>query len=763
MRAKYYLVLFLVILSILPSCGPEKVSSRPANEEINLEQFTENVPTIVIQNPLNNVSKQSFKNINVIGKNVDTKISLEDFECKKDKDYTVCGYNILFLGGKGGRIHFSKVNLPEDSKLYVFDNYIKEVYTGKKQKNFWTVNFDSENVHIVFIYRKLNENPFIIDKVSYLWEDDPISTAYARPTSCKTIDLKCVAESLDKTPWNYAKSTSMIILSDDKFTYQCSGNLIAPKKDKNDPILITARHCFNDNDDLLDNAIFWFDYYNSECNYLDGEEKRHYIKGGKVLFKSINDIALIEIKGSLKIDKYQYSWLNWEDSDNIDCSQNDKVIGFSHPKENPLKYHSGKIINQNCYIESKTSLKAYCEDVSNANGFKVIWDTGSIDKGSSGSALLKYCKLDNDNFSWFIAGILSAKFKGCNPANGVYSNFFTFLKNNEEAKNFLENGLPDDKFEENDSKETAYRKWGDFTYKCNGMVREYNLHLKDNDSDWYEFFVPENCQLILKVEYEKDNGDIDIKIFDEEYNLLEKYNGGLFKYISKTNSKIYLKLTLKDDTYQTYSLYVRKKPIASFPHLSVSTDIEPNEWRFNKEEQIFYTNQPIKLKMYIDAYDDLYNKDELRMCIAVNSLRCRDWIPVKEEYTFNLANKKEGVYNIYIKVKNPVNHLSQNRVSIIYDKTPPKNGRVKAYIEENGVKFIWRKFKDNLSSIDEYKLVYSRNNKNLSCTTGEVLYQGKNRAFFHKSNYHGTGYYILCAKDKAGNWSKGIKITVIKK
>ncbi|NPA54133.1 MAG: hypothetical protein GXO21_05630, partial [Aquificae bacterium] len=313
---------FLIGVSLFfYSCGSEYISNenidnnKEISSEISLEELTYLSPVSTINNPLYSISPQSMKDLpnfaEIIGKSVKVNISLEDFKCFLKGNKNVCIYSFEFLEGKGGRIHFSEVNLPENSKLILFNNKYKEIYTKDERKSFWSINFDTPQVYIAFIYpsyMSFSKSPFKIDTVSYIWGENSvisdIAPAFARPTECEIIDVNCATQSLERGKWRYAKSTSMVIISDDSFTYQCSGNLISSKKDPNDPLFITARHCFKDNDELIENAVFWFDYYSQYCDSFYESNKKHYIVGGKVLTKSKNDIALIEIKGKLNTKKH---------------------------------------------------------------------------------------------------------------------------------------------------------------------------------------------------------------------------------------------------------------------------------------------------------------------------------------------------------------------------------------------------------------------------------------------------------------------------
>jgi hypothetical protein len=766
---------FFTALFLLISCGSEN-SYNPKAKDIDPTKYISLSPQETIQNPLSLITPQELENfpkdVDIIGKSVETDISLEDFKCIPEGNLYVCIYGFNFLNGKGGRIHFKNVNLPENTKLYVFNNQYKEIYTSSDRTSFWSVNFDTSNVYVAFVYPRyisFERSPFVIDMVSYIWDKsvylNGIETQYARPTECETVDVKCMTDTFEEDKWKYAKSTSMIIISDRGFTYQCSGNLIKSKNDNDDPILITARHCFRDNDELLEDAVFWFEYYSRECESFYGDKNKHYTTGGRVLAKYKNDIALVEVKGSLKSDKYTYQWLNW--AQNKECIDNN-TVGFSYPKENYLRYHEG-FKNRGCYIESSSKgLKAVCRYTYHPNGFEVIWDTGSVDKGSSGSALLEYCKLDNDGdtdndtYDWIITGILSAKNRGCNPANGIYGDFFYFINESEEGLDILMNGLPDDEYEENDSFEKAFNTDVFLGEICGGVEKLENLALKDNDDDWFSVSLQKGCKFILEADFIRKHGDIGLEIFDENKNLIytspeeNQENKETYELLARENKKLYIRLHLKDDTYQNYDLLLIKKKEIRAPRLEVDTDLGDPILRYRGIEKIYYTNKNV-VNLYIKMESDFYDESDIKMCISRYLNFCRKWSSFKGRYVWHLGDE-EGKYYKFVSLRTPTRRYSNfKKITVYYDTTPPTDGNISYVKRSDGIEFLWDGFSDNLSGIQLYKIVYGKKNS-ISCKTGDTLYVGSENKFLYTSPK--TGYYLLCARDKAGNWSTGKRVFI---
>ncbi|NPA54584.1 MAG: hypothetical protein GXO21_07980, partial [Aquificae bacterium] len=484
----------------------------------------------------------------------------------------------------------------------------------------------------------------------------------------------------------------------------------------------------------------------------------HYIVGGKVLTKSKNDIALIEIKGKLNTKKHRYTWINW--GYKKECSRYN-LLGFSYPKENFLRYQEGHY-SRKCDIESGKKLKVRCGNNISGNGFEVIWRKGSVDRGSSGSALLSFCRLDNNEYRWIITGVLSARNRGCDPANGIYGDFFTFLKENKKARNILTQGLPDDAFEENDYLYQAFNTDEIFNNVCGEIKKLKNLALKDNDDDWFSMTLPKGCRLVLNLDYISRYGDIGLEILDDRKNILyktkdENKNKQTFSFLARKKERIYIHLYLKDDTYQNYNLSLFKERYADAPKIDVNVKNLVPKIRYGGIQKEYYTNKP-KIELLISYKSDFYNSRDLKLCVGRFLNSCRVWEPLRNPYIWNLDNK-EGKYIRYVSVKTPIGRYSNfKKIVVYYDKTPPSDGKLLYSLTKEGIQFKWKDFKDNLTGIGNYKLVYGKNS-NISCKKGEILYFGKNTYFLHRTK-DPSGYYLICAQDKAGNWSKGTKISI---
>ncbi len=734
----------LLLGALIVSCNVNS-NTETSENDVSLKDVS---PVEVIENPLyispSGLDKISNKKLPVLGKSVSTSVSIENFFKLEKNKKDIYVYGFFFKGGDGGRVHFKNVNLPEGAKITIFDEngrIWQEISQFKNQ--FWTGDIKSKYVYIKVEVPKNKKTSLQIDKVIYIWGEPVypgLITAQGKYTECPSQDIACETDDFSKGRWKYVHATSMYSFTDGMYLYQCSGSLILNHSGNPDPIFITSAHCI-DNDEEAKTAAFWFDFKDSKCNSYDGDEYRHYVLGAKLLDVSPNDIALLQITGNLEVNKYTYQWIKWDNDEKI--SKDYSVFGISYPLENPAMYHEGYIVKP-CYLNynPEKGLIADCRNVRYRNGFKVNWDIGSIDFGSSGSPLLYPYEDNEGKTDWKIIGVLSAKEMGCNPPVGIYSDFYDYIKSDEKAFQILENGLPDDKYEENDFQNQASSRL-DNPYKCSLNREGKNLVVKLKDEDWYRFYLPKGCKLLLKPSYEKERGKVLFSLLDKNGNMIDIDNDGYFwEYTSDKKQYVFLRVSINENTYQNYSLKVKKIPVNPNSKLSVKLNLDSPY--LNK---IYYT-------FSVDIKSDKYRPEDFKICKSLTPYECNYWFDYQKKY-YGFVGRKEKEYRLYVWGKDPEGKITNiYTIKTYVDRTPPEDGSIAVEKRENGLLIKWSGFRDKISGIKRYKLVYSEKPIR-SCREGKVVYKGKNTQFFHSFVKTKLLYYSVCAEDLAGNWSKG--------
>ena len=83
----------------------------------------------------------------------------------------------------------------------------------------------------------------------------------------------------------------------------------------------------------------------------------------------------------------------------------------------------------------------------------------------------------------------------------------------------------DDRFEENDTRQTAYL----VPLESNGQANLDNLVIKANDPDYFEFELPEVANRLpgsnLSINFTQKNGDLDLELLDATGNIVQSSNG----------------------------------------------------------------------------------------------------------------------------------------------------------------------------------------------------------------------------------------------
>ena len=148
----------------------------------------------------------------------------------------------------------------------------------------------------------------------------------------------------------------------------CTGSLLNNTDADGKPYFLTANHCIG-NQDEADNCTFIFNYESQSCNGSDGPTWQS-IAGGTILSSNHgSDFVLLELSRK-PIDTYNPFYAGW-DNRNIPSGSG---VSITHPKGDVKKIAIyNQIPTQEISMES--------ED------WKVFWDAGTVEKGSSGGPL----------------------------------------------------------------------------------------------------------------------------------------------------------------------------------------------------------------------------------------------------------------------------------------------------------------------------------------------------------------------------------------
>jgi len=204
------------------------------------------------------------------------------------------------------------------------------------------------------------------------------------------------------TNWDkQSDAVAKVLLSNG--TDLCSGSLLNNTAQNFRPFFLSAFHCIDSdyNGSLstsekndAENWMFKFQYKVTECN---GNTVRTTYTYSRAYFRAAwytSDFALMELKKS-PLGNQEITWLGWDKSG----STPSEGTGIHHPKGDVMKIS----FDENSLKE--TSWKSN----SGSNYWRVIWDNGVTEGGSSGSPLL-----DNNKR---VVGQLKGGFAACGSSD----------------------------------------------------------------------------------------------------------------------------------------------------------------------------------------------------------------------------------------------------------------------------------------------------------------------------------------------------------
>jgi len=151
-----------------------------------------------------------------------------------------------------------------------------------------------------------------------------------------------------------------------------------------------------------------------------------------------------------------------------------------------------------------------------------------------------------------------------------------------------------------------------------------------------------------------------------------------------------------------------------------------------------------------------------QMCLS-NTSSCTTWQAFAATKIWSL-NTTNGTKTVYVRFRDEWGN--SNTVpysgSIVLDSVTPTNGTVTATPGNTQTTLSWTSFKDAVTGIAGYKVVYATGTFPTTCSVGTALYTGTGTSYTHTGLTNGTAYYYrVCATDIAGNTSTGARTSAI--
>lgn len=395
------------------------------------------------------------------------------------------------------RIHFTQMNLPNGSLLFVYSPTLPGFANGPYQSvgpvgdgQFWSASVEGERARIELLVpdAQMPLKPgaaFRIDAIQHYYRD-PLAAAPATGDDqpephgggCHN-DVTCYSA------WtNVSHSVARIDYVDGGSGWLCTGQLLNPQNGDLTPYFLTANHCINNNAAAQSIQFYWF-YQSSTCNgsapSLGTVPKS--IVGTLLSNSSATDYSLIMEEGALPCGVF---WNGWTAGA---IANGEASAGVHHPGGQPKKISFGT---------RATADNSYCSS-GDPNFVRLNWSDGVTEGGSSGSGI--YRTSDQRLYGQLFCGP-----SNCGPSGLTYDNYGAFARtyNDNAGVQTLLAGGSDDALEPNDSCATAITI-GEGFY-ASRIVR----YIRD---DWYRINVPAGGTLAVSLSFTDANGDVDMQLF----------------------------------------------------------------------------------------------------------------------------------------------------------------------------------------------------------------------------------------------------------
>jgi hypothetical protein len=391
----------------------DSVYSELANNQISrlgISNYAISVPDLnrsVIQSEIEELTNgcQECRNGKYYGKEIS--LSVNFFE--QAQQISVDNGSIWLLeiasnDSEGFQFLFDDFYLPKGCQLF-FYNEEKDMYLGaftyknnRDDNEFITQHINGNVIYIeLFVPNGLDEQPRLsLSNVVYIFDNcfrkGPFSSEGA--ASCN-VNAAC------ESGGEWAKeirSVAIILLKQSGSNYYgiCSGTLInkySGYQPDDKPYFLTANHCYEDmvgNQSIysnINNWVFLFGHDASSClsNGSDISNSRTKSVAGATIVsrdaKSRNtDYLLLQLKGSVyDISKYNVSYAGWGTNEMDERTLN--TVTIHHPKGDVKKISKSRIAPvSGQFVSEKFTCAA-------DNHWRIFWDTGITEGGSSGSPL----------------------------------------------------------------------------------------------------------------------------------------------------------------------------------------------------------------------------------------------------------------------------------------------------------------------------------------------------------------------------------------
>jgi len=283
-------------------------------------------------------------------------------------------------GAKSLNFIFSKYNLPENAKLFIYNedrSMVLGAFTNKNNKphkRFSTDVIEGEKVTLEYYepYNVMKKGELRLEKVVHGYRN--MFSGLGDSGDCN-IDIKCP----EGNGWCIQqRSVGMIISSDnDIFSRDsrlCSGAMVNNVRQDGTPYFLTANHCLNG---FEEDWVIRFRYWASDCNAGDEQRTWQSFSGTTTRANNgVSDFALLELddRPSQGMGIHYAGW-------NRAATPPLSGAGIHHPAGDVMKIST---YGNNAVVPDLASIDCITFDILS---WRLQFDNGVTEPGSSGSPL----------------------------------------------------------------------------------------------------------------------------------------------------------------------------------------------------------------------------------------------------------------------------------------------------------------------------------------------------------------------------------------
>ena len=305
-------------------------------------------------------------------------------------DMSVWRVGIRSKGAYSLNIIFSKFNIPEGAKLFIYNSDQSEILGSFTHENNTELNIlpvqpiggEELIVEYQVPLNKALDGEIEIGEVNHDYVGIFRATEPRDPAQDCHPNLICYPEDIEP-------GSGVVALIINGNTY-CTGVMVNNSAEDGTPYLLTNTHCLNSNynasfladrkyDIVAGSIVAFFNYQSPSCSTnIRGPLQMTMASADSVLISERHDISLLKLKEAPP-KEYQPYYLGW----NSGSSLPPPFHGIHHPNGGIKKV---AIENDQLAIGSFTDPRYNMEP--NSHWAVRAWDTGATEEGSSGSPLL---------------------------------------------------------------------------------------------------------------------------------------------------------------------------------------------------------------------------------------------------------------------------------------------------------------------------------------------------------------------------------------